>query len=95
MRAVNRAKFLHYWFIAIKILLTLFLQFSFSSIAEIGSKCPSRNVNSKQLRRKDMKQRVLTELAPNGNLSCLLATADSDTALRTHFLYEIGGNIGK
>ncbi|KAK7603502.1 hypothetical protein V9T40_003501 [Parthenolecanium corni] len=65
------------------------------NIAEIGSKCPSRNVNSKQLRRKDMKQRVLTELAPNGNLSCLLATADSDTALRTHFLYEIGGNIGQ
>lgn len=41
-----------------------------------------------------MKQRVLTELAPNGNLSCLLATADSETALKTHFLYEIGGNIG-
>lgn len=41
-----------------------------------------------------MKQRVLTELAPNGNLSCLLSTADEDMALKTHFLYEVGGNLG-
>ncbi|XKL62665.1 hypothetical protein PGB90_002498 [Kerria lacca] len=64
-------------------------------IVEIGSKNSPGNLNIKQLRRKDMKQRVLTELAPNGNLSCLLATADSETALKTHFLYEIGGNIGQ
>lgn len=63
-------------------------------ITEIGSKSSPRNLNNKQLRRKDIKHRVLTELAPNGNLSCLLATADNDMALRTHFLYEIGGNIG-
>lgn len=43
--------------------------------------------------RKD-KSRALSELAPNGNLSCLLATADSEMALQTHFLHEIGGNIG-
>ena len=64
-------------------------------ITEIGSKNSPRNINNKQVRRKDIKQRVLTELAPNGNLSCLLATADAETALRTHFLYEIGGNLGK
>jgi hypothetical protein len=44
--------------------------------------------------RKD-KSRALSELAPNGNLSCLLATADADMALQTHFLHEIGGNIGE
>lgn len=44
--------------------------------------------------RKD-KSRALSELAPNGNLSCLLATADTEMALQTHFLHEIGGNIGK
>lgn len=45
--------------------------------------------------RKELKSRALTELAPNGNLSCLLTTADPDMATRTHFLYETGGNIGK
>lgn len=35
------------------------------------------------------------QLAHNANLSCLLATADVDLALKTHFLYEVGGNIGK
>lgn len=44
--------------------------------------------------RREMKSRALSELAPNGNLSCLLSTGDPDTALRTHFLYEVGGNIG-
>lgn len=34
------------------------------------------------------------QLAHNANLSCLLATADSELALKTHFLYEVGGNIG-
>ena len=37
----------------------------------------------------------LQELAHNANLSCLLATADTELALRTHFLYEVGGNIGE
>nr|XP_024217881.1 rho GTPase-activating protein conundrum isoform X2 [Halyomorpha halys] len=45
--------------------------------------------------RREMKSRALSELAPNGNLSCLLSTGDPDTALRTHFLYEVGGNIGQ
>ncbi|KAI5756237.1 hypothetical protein M8J77_023273 [Diaphorina citri] len=46
--------------------------------------------------RRDMKVRgALTDLAPNGNLSCLLTTADPDLALQTHFLYEMGGNIGQ
>ncbi|KAE8750073.1 hypothetical protein FOCC_FOCC003197 [Frankliniella occidentalis] len=35
------------------------------------------------------------QLAHNANLSCLLATADSELALKTHFLYEVGGNIGE
>ncbi|XP_054265939.1 rho GTPase-activating protein conundrum-like isoform X1 [Macrosteles quadrilineatus] len=47
-----------------------------------------------KLGRKD-KSRALSELAPNGNLSCLLATADTDMALQTHFLHEMGGNIGQ
>lgn len=45
--------------------------------------------------RRDMKARALTDLAPNGNLSCLLTTADAEMALETHFLYEVGGNIGQ
>uniref|UniRef100_A0A8D8QRU7 Rho GTPase-activating protein 18 n=2 Tax=Cacopsylla melanoneura TaxID=428564 RepID=A0A8D8QRU7_9HEMI len=46
--------------------------------------------------RRDLKARgALTDLAPNGNLSCLLTTADPDLALQTHFLYEMGGNIGQ
>ncbi|XP_059483843.1 rho GTPase-activating protein conundrum [Neocloeon triangulifer] len=48
-----------------------------------------------KLRRQDGRNRALCELAPNGNLSCLLASADSETALKTHFLYEHGGNIGQ
>lgn len=84
-------------FSARNILLKLLNFFSYDRIIEIGSKNSPRNLNNKQFRRKDVKQknRVLTELAPNGNLSCLLATADNDMALRTHFLYEMGGNIGK
>lgn len=35
------------------------------------------------------------QLAHNANLSCLLATADSELALKTHYLYEVGGNIGE
>lgn len=60
-------------------------------MAELSRECP-RNVKST---RRDVKSRALSELAPNGNLSCLLSTGDPDTALRTHFLYEVGGNIGK
>lgn len=48
-----------------------------------------------KLGRRDIKSRALSELAPNGNLSCLLSTADPDMALQTHFLHEIGGNIGQ
>uniref|UniRef100_A0A0A9WXS8 Rho GTPase-activating protein 18 n=3 Tax=Lygus hesperus TaxID=30085 RepID=A0A0A9WXS8_LYGHE len=58
---------------------------------ELAKDCP-RNTKST---RRDAKSRALSELAPNGNLSCLLSTGDSDTALKTHFLYEIGGNIGQ
>ncbi|XP_014239278.1 rho GTPase-activating protein conundrum [Cimex lectularius] len=60
-------------------------------IVELARECP-RNVKST---RRDAKSRALSELAPNGNLSCLLSTGDPETALRTHFLYEVGGNIGQ
>jgi hypothetical protein len=43
----------------------------------------------------DMKSRALAELAPNGNLSCILATSCPELFLQTHYLYEVGGNIGK
>ncbi|CAA9995470.1 unnamed protein product [Nesidiocoris tenuis] len=59
-------------------------------VVEAAKECP-RNTKST---RRDVKSRALSELAPNGNLSCLLSTGDADTALKTHFLYEIGGNIG-
>lgn len=45
-----------------------------------------------KLRRQDARARALCELAPNGNLSCLLASAEPTTALQTHSLYERGGN---
>ncbi|XP_075229593.1 rho GTPase-activating protein conundrum [Lycorma delicatula] len=48
-----------------------------------------------KLGRRDIKSRALSELAPNGNLSCLLSTADPEMALQTHFLHEVGGNIGQ
>lgn len=48
-----------------------------------------------KLRRQDARNRALCELAPNGNLSCLLASADPTTALQTHSLFEKGGNIGE
>lgn len=36
------------------------------------------------------------EINKNGpNLSCLLTRMNPDMALKTHALYEIGGNIGK
>lgn len=42
------------------------------------------------------RSRPLSELAPRGlALSCFLSSADPETALQTHFLCEIGGNIGK
>jgi hypothetical protein len=43
----------------------------------------------------DMKSRALAELAPNVNLSCILATGSRELSLQTHYLYEVGGNIGK
>ncbi|PSN34389.1 hypothetical protein C0J52_15171 [Blattella germanica] len=43
----------------------------------------------------DMKSRALAELAPNGNLSCILATSSPEVSLQTHYLYEVGGNIGQ
>ena len=43
----------------------------------------------------DMKSRALAELAPNGNLSCILTTGSPELSLQTHYLYEVGGNIGK
>lgn len=43
----------------------------------------------------DIRSRALAELAPNGNLSCLLATGSPELSLQTHYLYEVGGNIGK
>lgn len=61
---------------------------------EAAKQTATKNGNSVKLGRKDIKSRALTELAPNGNLSCLLTTADPDMATRTHFLYETGGNIG-
>ncbi|RZF43448.1 hypothetical protein LSTR_LSTR001709 [Laodelphax striatellus] len=48
-----------------------------------------------KLGRRDIKSRALSELAPNGNLSCILSTADPDMAQQTHFLHEVGGNIGQ
>ncbi|XP_049773389.1 rho GTPase-activating protein conundrum [Schistocerca cancellata] len=39
--------------------------------------------------------RALAELAPNGNLSCMLATGYPEITLQTHYLYEIGGNIAQ
>jgi hypothetical protein len=43
----------------------------------------------------NMKSRALAELAPNVNLSCILATGSRESFLQTHYLYEVGGNIGK
>lgn len=61
---------------------------------EAAKQTVTKNGHSAKPCRKDLKSRALTELAPNGNLSCLLTTADPDMATRTHFLYETGGNIG-
>lgn len=62
---------------------------------EAAKQTVTKNGHTAKLGRKDLKSRALTELAPNGNLSCLLTTADPDMATKTHFLYETGGNIGK
>lgn len=62
---------------------------------EAGKQTVTKNGHTSKTGRKDLKSRALTELAPNGNLSCLLTTADPDMATKTHFLYETGGNIGK
>lgn len=62
---------------------------------EAAKQTVTKNGHVAKSGRRDHKSRALTELAPNGNLSCLLTTADPDMATRTHFLYETGGNIGK
>jgi len=64
-------------------------------VEEAAKQTVTKNGLAAKSGRKDHKSRALTELAPNGNLSCLLTTADPDMATRTHFLYETGGNIGK
>jgi len=64
-------------------------------VEEAAKQTVTKNGHTAKPGRKDLKSRALTELAPNGNLSCLLTTADPDMATRTHFLYETGGNIGK
>jgi len=64
-------------------------------VEEAAKQTVTTNGHAIKSGRKDLKSRALTELAPNGNLSCLLTTADPDMATRTHFLYETGGNIGK
>lgn len=60
---------------------------------EQSSKAEVQMPSHGKVGRKD-KSRALSELAPNGNLSCLLTTADADMAIQTHFLHEVGGNIG-
>jgi hypothetical protein len=57
-------------------------------LASVGFKVPRRP-------HYDMKSRALAELAPNGNLSCILATSCPELSLQTQYLYEVGGNIGK
>ncbi|XP_050423540.1 rho GTPase-activating protein conundrum-like [Adelges cooleyi] len=64
-------------------------------VEEAAKQTVTKNGVAVKTGRKDLKSRALTELAPNGNLSCLLTTADPDMATRTHFLYETGGNIGQ
>lgn len=64
-------------------------------VDEAAKQTVTKNGRTVKPGRKDLKSRALTELAPNGNLSCLLTTADPDMATKTHFLYETGGNIGK
>jgi len=64
-------------------------------VEEAAKQTVTKNGHMAKPGRKDLKSRALTELAPNGNLSSLLTTADPDMATRTHFLYEAGGNIGK
>jgi len=64
-------------------------------VEEAAKQTVTKNGHIGKPGRKDLKSRALTELAPNGNLSCLLTTADPDMATRTHFLYETGGNIGQ
>lgn len=64
-------------------------------VEEAAKQTVTKNGHMGKPGRKDLKSRALTELAPNGNLSCLLTTADPDMATKTHFLYETGGNIGQ
>lgn len=69
--------------------------FYYNRLVELASEETVHTPTNVKIGRKDIKSRALSELAPNGNLSCLLSTADPETALQTHFLHEVGGNIGK
>lgn len=52
------------------------------------------NINGVGRRRQLPKAQDLTKgMGPN--LSCLLSKTTADVILKTHALYEIGGNIGK
>lgn len=64
-------------------------------LVELASEETAHTPTNVKIGRKDIKSRALSELAPNGNLSCLLSTADPETALQTHFLHEVGGNIAQ
>lgn len=64
-------------------------------VDEATRRADMSNNGLKVARRHHDKSRALAELAPNGNLSCILATGYPELTLQTHFLYEIGGNIAQ
>lgn len=51
--------------------------------------------NNKNKGQRDLFRRAVTELSPDGNLSCLVSIADPLTSVDSHILYEVGGNIGE
>lgn len=51
--------------------------------------------NNKNKGQRDLFRRAITELSPDGNLSCLVSIADPLTSIDSHILYEVGGNIGE
>ena len=53
----------------------------------------SNNNNLNARRRAGPRVQEITKNGPN--LSCLLTQMNKDMALKSHNLYEIGGNIGK
>ncbi|KAK7862242.1 hypothetical protein R5R35_008122 [Gryllus longicercus] len=64
-------------------------------VDEATRRADMSNSGLKVARRYHDKSRALAELAPNGNLSCILASGYPELTLQTHFLYEIGGNIAQ